>query len=344
MKKIAIEEHFLTENYRNFLRTRKEFPRQEFVEQGGQKVKREWWSPTNYRLLDHDLTEKVHDLGEKRLKDMDEAGIDMQVLSFSLPGIEPFNASDGTAMAKNINDELSEVVKRYPARFAGFAAIAPQDPSAAADELERAVKRLGFKGAVVNGNIRGEYLDDEKYWVIFERAEKLDVPIYIHPRAPSEDMIKPYSVWLVLAMAGWGFATEASLHALRLICCGVFDEYPGLKIILGHLGEGIPYWLWRLDSRWPQDEKGIYVGPSKKLKKTPSQYFKDHFYVTTSGMFWSPVIQFVCSVLGTEKVLFATDYPYEVTKEAVQVIESMSMSDSDKEKICHLNAEKLLRL
>lgn len=344
MKKIGVEEHFLTENYRNVMRSRKEFPKREMVEQGGKTLEREWWSPTNFSLIDPDLPEKVYNLGEERLRDMDEAGIDMQVLSFSFPGIEPFNALDGTAMARDINDELAEVVKRYPERFAGFAAIAPQDPMAAADELERAVKKLGFKGAVVNGNIRGEYLDDEKYWVIFERAEKLDVPIYIHPRAPSEDMIKPYSVWPVLALAGCGFAAEASLHALRLICRGVFDEYPGLKIILGHLGEGIPYWLWRLDSRWPQDEKGIYVGPSKKLEKTPSQYFKDNFYVTTSGMFWQPVIQFACSVLGTDKVLFATDYPYEVTEEAVQVIESMPMSDSDKEKICHLNAERLLRL
>lgn len=344
MKKIAVEEHFLTENYRNFLRTRKEFPKRDIVEQEGKKFEREWWTPTHYNLINPDLPEKVYDLGAERLKDMDESGIDMQVLSFSFPGIEPFDARDSISMAKLINDELAAVVKRYPERFAGFATIAPQDPVAAADELERAVKNLGFKGAVINGNIRGEYLDDEKYWVIFERAEKLDVPIYIHPRTPPADMIKPYLVWPVLALAGWGFAAEASLHAIRLICRGVFDEYPGLKIILGHLGESIPFWLWRLDSRWPRDEMGIYSGPSKKLQKTPSQYFKDNFYVTTSGMFWQPVIQFVCSVLGTDKVLFATDYPYESSKEAAQVIESMQMSDNDREKICHLNAEKLLRL
>ncbi|MCJ7654605.1 MAG: amidohydrolase family protein [Dehalococcoidia bacterium] len=344
MKIIAVEEHFLTENYRNFLRSRKEFPRRDIVEQGGGRFEREWWSPTNYKLINPDLPDKVYDLGEGRLRDMDESGIDMQVLSFSFPGIEPFNATDGTSMAKNINDELAEIVKRYPERFAGFAAIAPQDPDAAADELERAVKKLGFKGAMINGNIRGEYLDDEKYWVIFERAEKLGVPIYIHPRTPPEDMIKPYSVWPVLALAGWGFAAEAGLHAIRLICSGVFDEYPGLNIILGHLGEAIPFWMWRLDSQWPHDEMGIYSGPSRKLQKTPSQYFKDHFYVTTSGMFWQPVIQFVCSALGHDKVLFAADYPYETSKIAVQVIKSMPMSDSDREKICHLNAEKLLGL
>jgi 2,3-dihydroxybenzoate decarboxylase len=287
----------------------------------------------------------ITDLGEIRLKVMDEAGIDMQVLSFSMPGVEVFDASDGTSMAKTINDRLSQAVKQYPERFAGFAALAPQDPDAAADELERAVKKLGLKGAVINGNIRGEFLDDRKYWTIFERAEKLDVPIYIHPKMPPADMLKPYLAYPGLSMAMAGFAAEASLHAMRLICSGVFDKYPGLKIILGHLGEAIPFWLWRIDSRYLEEKSDpasaeIY----KNLKKNPSQYFKENFYVTTSGMFWEPVLQFVSSVLGSERVLFATDYPYESSKEAAQFIESVQIDDGDKEKICHLNAEKLLRL
>jgi len=348
MKKIAVEEHFHTEEYIDYLHTRKEFPKRDIIEENGKKFIRDWWSPTKYRLIDPDQPNinMITDLGEVRLKVMDEAGIDMQVLSLSFPGVEFFDASDGTAMAKVVNDRLSQAVKQYPDRFAGFAALAPQDPDAAADELERAVKKLGLKGAVINGNIRGEFLDDQKYWAIFERAEKLDIPIYIHPKMPPPDMLKPYLAYPGLASAMAGFAAEASLHAMRLICSGVFDKYPGLKIILGHLGEAIPFWLWRIDSRYREEKESDPASAEiyKNLQKNPSQYFKENFYVTTSGMFWQPVVQFVSSVLGSDRILFAVDYPYESSGEAVQFIESLQMDDGDKERICHLNAEKLLRL
>ena len=348
MKKIAVEEHFLTDEFIEYLHTRKEAPRRDIIEKEGKTFIRDWWSPTKYRLLDPDLPHKnmITDLGEIRLKVMDEAGIDMQVLSFSMPGVEVLDASDGTSQAKMINDRLSQAVTQYPERFAGFAAIAPQDPNAAADELERAVKKLGLKGAVVNGNIRGEFLDERKYWAIFERAEQLDVPIYIHPKMPPADMLKPYLAYPGLAMAMAGFAAEASLHAMRLICSGVFDRYPRLKIILGHLGEAIPFWLWRIDSRYEEEKNNDAASAEayKNLQKLPSQYFKENFYVTTSGMYWEPVLQFVTSVLGSDRILFATDYPYESTTEATQFIESAQIDDDDKEKICHLNAERILRL
>jgi 5-carboxyvanillate decarboxylase len=345
VKKIAIEEHFHTEEYVKYLYSRKDWPRRELVEEGGKRFVRDWWSSTNFRLLDPDRPNPLTDLAEGRLKRMDEADIDMQVLSISFPGVEMFDASDGTAMARSINDELSRVVTRYPERFAGFAAIAPQEPDAAADELERAVIKLGLKGAVVNGHIRGEYLDDRKYWPIFEQAEKLDVPIYIHPKMPSPDMIKPYLTYPGLASALLGFAAEASLHAMRLILSGVFDKYPGLKIILGHLGEALPFWLWRMDSRFLEEKKDpASAAFYKDFGKSPAHCFKNNFYVTTSGMYWQPVLQFVCSVLGTDKVLFATDYPYESSREAVRVIESLPLRDTDKKKICYLNAQRLLRL
>lgn len=283
---------------------------------------------------------------EGRLKDMDESGIDMQVISCVFPLDSFDSASDATATVKRVNDQLSRVVKKYPKRFAGFASLAPQDPKAAANELERAVKDLGFKGAMVGSNVKGEYYDNQKYWVIFERAEKLGVPIYLHPSVPSPDMIKPYLTYPVLTRSMWGFAAEAGLSAMRLICSGVFDKYPGLKIILGHMGESIPYWLWRIDNRWDlaqnvQPDVKVYV---VKLRKKPAQYFRDNFYVTTSGMFWAPVLQFVCSVLKDDRVLFAVDYPQESNKVAAQFIESAPISDGLKEKVCHLNAEKLLRL
>jgi 2,3-dihydroxybenzoate decarboxylase len=348
MKKIAVEEHFVTDEFIKYLHTRKEFPRRDIIEKEGKKFVRDWWSPAQYRLLDPDSPHKnmITDLGEVRLEVMDETGIDMQVLSFSMPGVEVLDASDGTAMAKIINDRLSQAVKEYPERFAGFAAIAPQDPNAAADELERAVKKLGLKGTVINGNIRGEFLDGRKFWPIFERAEQLDVPIYIHPKMPPADMLKPYLAYPGLPMAMSGFAAEASLHAMRLICSGVFDTYPSLKIILGHLGEAIPFWLWRIDSRYEEEKNNDAASAEayKNLQKLPSQYFKENFYVTTSGMFWEPVLQFVNSVLGSDRILFATDYPYESTSEASQFIESVQLDDGDKEKICHLNAERILRL
>jgi predicted TIM-barrel fold metal-dependent hydrolase len=284
---------------------------------------------------------------EKRLKDMDEAGIDMQVLSFFFP---PREGVDATSMAKSANDRLAKVVEKYPKRFAAFAAIPLQNPDAAANELERAVKQLGFKGTLIPSNPGGgEYLDEQKYRVIFEMAQKLDMPVYIHPGGPSPDTMKPYLAYPVLSRAMWAFGAEAGLDAMRLICSGLFDKYPGLKIILGHMGEGIPYFLWRIDNRWLKEKDGQpgawEADPiGGKLKKKPSQYFKDNFYVSTSGMFWHPVLQFVCLVLGADRILFAADYPPESAMEAAQFIETAPISDSDKEKICHLNAEKLLRL
>ncbi|OGO22534.1 MAG: hypothetical protein A2144_02245 [Chloroflexi bacterium RBG_16_50_9] len=339
MKKIAVEEHFFTEDYLTYLRSRKEFPKREiFEDENHRKVERDWFTPDNSFIVDPNHLNKIVNLGEGRLKDMDESGIDMQVLSLSFPGAELFDAPEGTLMAKRTNDELYKTIKKYPKRFAGLASIAPQNPETAATELERAVKELGFKGVMINSHVRGEYLDDRKYRVIFQKAEELDVPIYIHPKTPSPDMIKPYLAYPELALAMLGFAAEAGLHAMRLICSDVFDEYPDLKIILGHLGEALPYWLWRIDNHWQRSTL------AKKHRKLPSQYFKDNFYITTSGMFWQPTLQFTSSVLGADRILFAVDYPYESSREGVKFMEAAPIPDGDKEKIFHLNAEKLLKL
>ncbi len=343
MKKIAIEEHFLTEEFVSYLRSNKGYPRLESIEdEKNNKIERLWHSADIKGVLSPDLKSRLLDLGEGRLREMEKTGIDMQVLSLTT-GVEQFDASDGTAMARKTNDELSKVVKKYPQKFAGFAALAPQDPGAAADELERAVKELGLKGVKINSHIRGEYLDDEKYWVIFERAEKLGVPIYLHPRSPSPDMLKPYLAYPGLAGAVLGFAAETSLHAIRLILSGVFDKYPGLKIILGHLGEALPFWLWRIDNRYLKER--IASDPrARKLEKTPSQYFKDNFLVTTSGMLWQPALLCTYLALGADRILFAVDYPYESSREAVEFMEVAAICDSDKEKIYHLNVEELLAL
>ena len=216
------------------------------------------------------IDDRLLDLGEGRIRDMDEAGIDMQVLSLLLPHIQNLESSAAKTWARRTNEELSAAVKRYPDRFAGLAAIPVQSPHEAAEELERAVSELGLKGVCITSNAKNEYFDDEKYWVIFEKAEKLDVPIYLHPRAPSPSTVKPYLGYPQLATAMCGFGHEVALHALRLIVGSVFEEFPKLQIILGHLGEALPYWLWRVDNMWSRTEpKGI-------PKKAPSEYFKNN--------------------------------------------------------------------
>ena len=269
---------------------------------------------------------------------MDKAGISMQLLSLTAPGVENFNTADGIMWAKRTNDELAGAVKKHPDRLAGLAALPFQEPEAAAEELERAVKALGLKGAMVNSNVQGEYLDDPKFWVIFEKAEKLDVPIYLHPREPSPDMLKPYLAYPGLWTALLGYGAEVSLHAMRLICSGVFDKYPRLKFIIGHMGEALPFWLWRLDRQW------LHTPMAKKLSKKPSEYIKDNFRITTSGMFSIP--PFLCAylTLGADNLLFAVDFPYESSDIAVKFIKNTPISEGDKEKICHINAEKLLGL
>ena len=313
MKKIAIEEHFVTKEHLDALRSI-----------GG--------------ISSSGRFDALLDVEEGRLQVMDEAGVNMQVLSLFQPGVQALDVPTGVAMARKINDTLSEIVKKHPERFAGLAAIAPQAPDEAAKELERAVLKLGLRGTSINSHVKGEYLDDKKFWPIFAAAERLGVPIFIHPQRPSPDMLKPFLTYTELAGPMYGFAVEVSLHALRLICSGVFDEYPKLKIVLGRLGEALPYWLWRLDNTWQRGPR------SSKLKKTPSQYIKDNFFITTSGMFWLPPLMCAYLALGADRILFAVDYPFESSKGAVQFIDSLPICDSDKEKICHLNAEKLLGL
>jgi len=338
MRKIAVEEHFYTKTYLDYLCSRKDPPRREVVEdESHNKIERAWDS---YYCRNRPVTSslKLLEMGEKRLNDMDKAGIDMQVLSLSNPGVELFGPEDGPAMARNTNNELAGVIDKHPDRFVGFAAIAPEDPDGAAAELERAVKELGFRGVNINSHINGEYLDDRKYWAIFEKAQALDVPIYLHPREPSPDMVKPYAKYPLLLGAVLGFAAEVGLHTLRLICSGLFDVYPNLRLILGHLGEGLPFALSRIDGKWRNSPL------NRTLRKKPSEYFRDNIFVTTSGIFWNPAFMCVYEGLGAGNILFAVDYPYESNEIAADFIEAVPIPDGDKERICHLNAERLLKI
>ena len=334
MKLIDLEAHFYTEEYLRYSRSRKEPPK---FETGDQEEERLRVGPNLWQPGSPETSAALLDFEKDRLARMDEAGVTVQVLSLSNPGCELFEPPEAIVQARKANDAAAEVIRRHPDRFLGFAALAAQVPDAAADELERTVKELGFRGALINSHVRGgEYLDDKKYWVIFDKAEKLGVPIYFHPRIPSPEMLKPYTKYgYALVGATLGFAAETSLHAMRLILGGVFDKYPGLKIILGHLGEALPFWMDRMDR---------HLRRRVVIAKKPSDYLKENFAVTLSGMFSLPSFLCVYLGLGGDNILFGSDYPYEDLKEATQFLEGLPISDSDKHKISHGNAERLFSL
>ncbi len=289
------------------------------------------------------LVTRIQDLGERRLADMDASGISKQLVFLTAPGVQVFDAPTAVSLARETNDELSKKISLHPDRFAGLAAIAPQDPPGAALELERAVKKLGLKGAVINSHTQGEYLDDPKYWEIFEAAQALGVPIYLHPNTPSPAMIQPF---LPRGLEGaiYGFAVETGLHMLRLVLAGVFDRFPRLAMVLGHLGEGLPFWLFRLDFMHRAMVSANRYEGVRALKKKPSEYLKENVWVTTSGMQWAPAIMHTLSVLGPDRVMYAMDYPYQFVPEEVRVTDELPISNSDREKLYRKNAERVFRL
>ena len=319
MKKIALEEHFVTPDLIGY----------------GASVSAiaqpSAWAEAGRRLLD---------FTEERLPEMDASGLDLQVLSLNSPGIqaEP-DAALATAKAETVNDFLAGVISEHPDRFSGFCALALQDPKRAADELERAVTQLGLRGGLVNAHTQGKYLDDPSFRVVWERAEALDVPLYLHP-ANGVDKADVLSGHPELEGPMWSWGLDTSTHALRLIFGGVFDDFPGAKLLLGHMGEGLPYVLWRLDSRWDFHN---HHGVELKLGY-PSEYLRRHLYITTSGVA-SPA-PLLCSMLalGADHILFGTDYPFEKIDVACEFIDNAPISEADREKICFRNAEELLHL
>jgi len=324
MKVIAIEEHFITPLYR---------------EKVGANEFRNFYLKSRGEQLGHDIVEQNSDLGAGRLAHMDAAGVDVQVLSFGSPGPQAFAAEVAIPMARDANDRLYQAIQRNPARSAGFAALPTADPEAAAQELERCVSKLGFKGAMIHGHTRGSFLDERKYWTIFERAQALDVPLYLHPTLPHPDAVKAYfEGYEELARAGWGFAVDTSCHFLRIVFAGVFDAYPRLRIILGHLGEGLPFAMHRLnDHTWRSAAR-------RGLAKTPLQYMRENLLVTTSGNWYEPAFLCTLLALGADNILFAIDWPYEANKTGIEFLRKISISDGDRQKIAHGNAERVLRM
>ena len=289
------------------------------------------------------LLDRLCDLGDRRIADMDAAGIDVQVLSLVAPGVDQLDAAESIEMARNINNILADAVRRHPSRFAGFASLPTPAPDTAADELERMVREHGFKGAVINGHTRGRYLDDEAFWPILERAEALQVPLYIHPTPPPQPVIDASytgnfsaQITTVLAMGGWGWHIETAIHILRLILSGALDRYPRLQLIIGHLGEALPFMRPRLDLQFPTEVT--------KLRRPIGAYLRENLHYTVSGFNFLPPFLDLLFEVGVDRIIFSADYPFGSMSVANTFLEQLPVSPADREKIAHGNAEALMRL
>lgn len=312
-KKIALEEHFLAPGCA------------------------EYWATTVGDLdpsIYGQVVARLEDFGTQRLEAMDQAGVDRAVLSLSGPGVQiERDRATACRRAREANDFLSREIHKRQDRYAGFAHLPMQDPIAAANELERCVRDLGFCGAMINGHTNGAYLDDPAIDPFWARVEALGVPVYLHPADPPG----PYPTLAgcrSLKRAMWEWGVETASHALRLVFGGVFDRFPGVTIILGHLGETLPYLLWRFDSR-----AAIY---GIRLPKAPSDYIRTHFVVTTSGMFSAEPLTCAVNALGADRVMFSVDYPYESSEQAAQFIERVPVDEPTRRRLCFENAERVL--
>jgi len=290
------------------------------------------------------IAERIGEFDTLRLAAMDAAGIEMAVLSHTVPGVQGIaDRAAAVSAAREANDFLAErAVRRHPDRFAGFASVPLQDPEAAARELERAVTKLGFKGALVNGFTgpggpeTASYLDEPQCLPFWEAAAALRVPIYLHPRPPVEQ--RAYAGHAELLGATWGFAPETATHALRLVYSGLFDRLPGLTVILGHLGETLPFFAWRIQHCFE------YNPSDKRPKRRLQDYLAENFYVSTSGNCNDQALITAILTIGADRILFAVDYPYETTEPAAAWIERAPISENDRRKIAHLNARALFGL
>jgi predicted TIM-barrel fold metal-dependent hydrolase len=288
------------------------------------------------------LIERLCDIDAKRIAEMDAAGIDFQVLSLTAPGVEQLDAADAIALAHDTNDYLADAVKKNPARFAGLAALPTAAPDKAVAELEHRVRAQGFKGAVINGHNRGRYLDDKFYAPILECAQALDVPIYLHPTPPPQPVLDIYYggfaplVTEMLAGGGWGWHIETAVHLIRMVVGGVFDRFPKLQIVIGHMGEGLPFFMQRFD---------IIPGALTKLERPISAYLRENVHYTFSGFNFPPTfLDLLLELGGIDRIMFSADHPYQSMPIARAFLDQIPVSAADKERIAHGNAEKLFKL
>lgn len=315
MKKIALEEHFMWPGVSEYWgRTVKDVP-----------------APVRDKLV-----ASLSDFGEARLAAMDRSDLEIAVLSVAGPGIqiEPDTAI-AVRKAKECNDFLAGKIAESRGRYRGFAHVALQDPKEAANELERSVRELGFCGAMIHGPSTGHYLDEEAFFPFWERAEALGVIVYLHPGDPAQPnaTLKGYPA---LERATWGWGVETGSHALRVVFSGLFERFPKAKLALGHLGETLPFLLWRFDSR-----AKLYAA---KLPKPPSAYIRENIVVTCSGMYSLEPLRCTIDALGIDNVMFSADYPFESLEEAAKFIDEVPLSETERRAICFANAERILRI
>lgn len=289
------------------------------------------------------IIDGLHGLGEQRIAHMDASGIDHQIIALTAPGVQVFEPATASSLAIEANDELAEACRQHPHRFTGMAAIAPHDPANAVKEMERAVRKLGFKAVIVNSHIQGRYLDEPQFLPVLEAAEALDVPIYLHPNTPPPAMIQPF-LEAGLDGAIYGFGVETGLHMLRIIIAGVFDRFPKLQFIIGHTGEALPFWLYRLDYMHAATVRSQRYPNVKALKNPVSHYLKNNVCITNSGVAWQPAIEFCQKVLGVERVMYAMDYPYQYVPGEVAICDAMTIPDADKYAFFEGNARRVFKL
>jgi 5-carboxyvanillate decarboxylase len=272
------------------------------------------------------IFDRLQDLGPQRIADMDATGIDHQIIALTAPGVQVFEPAEGSALALDTNDQLAEA-----------------RPANAVKEMERGVQKLGFKAIIVNSHIQGHYLDEPQFAPVLEAAEALNVPIYLHPQTPPEFMIKPY-LDAGLDGAVFGFGAETGLHMLRIIVGGVFDRFPKLQFIIGHAGEALPFWLYRLDYMHGATVRSKRYPFMKELKHPISHYLRNNVYITNSGVAWQPAIEFCQKVIGVDRVMYAMDYPYQYVAEEVSLCDAMTISDADKKAFYETNARRVFQL
>jgi predicted TIM-barrel fold metal-dependent hydrolase len=289
------------------------------------------------------IVDQASDLDDGRIAAMDAAGVDVQVLSLHSPGVEQLEVTQAIELSHDANDRLAEAVRRHPSRFAGLATLPTTAPDIAAKELERTVHNYGFKGAMINGHSRGRYLDDKFFWPILECAEALRVPLCLHPTPPPQQVIETSytgnyapEVTAQVASAAWGWHIETAIHVLRLILSGAFDRYPNLQLVIGHLGEGLPFMLPRLNLTLPRE--------ISKLDRSIGEYLRENVFYTISGFNFTSTFLDLLFEVGVERIMFSADYPWGSMQAACAFLENLPISPSDKEKIAHGNAEQLLKI
>ena len=343
--RIDCEAHFWTDEFVAYMRDRTEAPRQEVI--SDEKRRLYYDASTPDLIVNHStfLETNLLDL-DRRVDKMDELGIDVMILSHSGPSVEQFAPADGLAQAKASNDRLAETIQRYPGRYVGLATISPGLPEESAEEIERCVTKLGFRGVNVMSHLESEdapYLDDARYLPIFEACERLGVPVNLHPTVPHSSMIKPYLGYgWALPAPGLGFGHETAVHAMRLIYSGLFDKFPDLQMMLGHFGEALTFWFYRIDFDFIKP----WLDPKHRpqIDRKPSDYLKQNFWFNSSGNFLNSAL-FSCFLeVGMDRVMFASDYPWETMEDAVEFMEKVPLGTDDRDKMEWRNAARLFGL